>query len=175
MNAGVAAITYLSRGWSAVGAHAAARNTARFSALWFILAFAAPKLGQWIRNLPSDARLVQSFFAAHVVHFTAVALLLWRFETAHIDQNPVRSALVIGIGFGIVTVAGLTANPRNSRAYTVIHNVALYLVGLLFFLAFAHNRVLPLRLMAAGVLIALVLRLSSYRAAQALAAQRGGS
>lgn len=160
-NVAVAAATYLGRGWSVAGAHAGARNTARFSALWFVVAFAAPGFVRYARAMPDEVRLVQSFFAAHAIHFATVALLLWRFEFAHISGNPIRAAEIILIGFGIVMVAGVTAKPRESRIYTAIHKIALYAVFVIFFLAFAHNRVPSLRLMAVGLGLALVLRVTS--------------
>jgi hypothetical protein len=155
----VAATTYALRGWSLAGdAHAAARNTARFSALWFIVAFASPGLAHTVRALRSEARLVQSFFAAHIVHFATVVMLLWRFESAHVYNNPIRALAVIGIGFGLVSTLGLTATPRSSRVYTAVHKTALYAVFLIFFLAFVRNRVLSLRMLAVGLGMALILR-----------------
>jgi hypothetical protein len=160
-NALVASATYFFCGWNIAAAHAAARNTARFSALWFMVAFAAPGLVRFVRALPDETRLVQSFFAAHVIHFASVALLLARFETAHVSDHPIRAAAVILIGFGIVTVAGLTAAARESRLYTTIHKIAVYAVFFIFVVAFANNRVPALRSIAVGLEIALVLRLTS--------------
>ena len=65
----VVAAAYAVHGWNAAGAHAAARNSARLSALWFALAFAAPGLVRFFRSLPAPTTLVYSFFAAHLVHF----------------------------------------------------------------------------------------------------------
>jgi len=62
-------------GWNVVGAHVAARNTARFSALWFLVGFALPGVSRWIRALPSGATLIRAFVAAHLVHFATVAAL----------------------------------------------------------------------------------------------------
>jgi hypothetical protein len=170
----VAIATYFLRGWNVAAAHAAARNTARFSALCFMLAFAAPGLARFTRAFPDEVRLVQSFFDAHTIHFASVALLLWRFEMVHVSEHPIRAAGVILIGFGIVALAGLTAGrdrrprpcditsaPRDSRLYTAIHKIALYAVSLIFFLAFASNRVPALRVMAVGLGLALVMRLTS--------------
>ena len=55
----VVAAAYAVHGWNAAGAHAAARNSARLSALWFALAFAAPGLVRFFRSLPApyDSRL----------------------------------------------------------------------------------------------------------------------
>lgn len=120
------------------------------------------------RALPSEARLVQSFFAAHIVHFATVMMLLWQFEGANAYGNPIRAVAVIGIGSGLVMTLGLTATPHRSRVYTAVHKIALYAVFLIFFLAFVRNRVFLLRMLAVGLAVALILRLTGrmtfYRA-----------
>ncbi len=160
-NLTVVATTYVVRGWNAAGAHAAARNTARLSALWFAVAFAAPGLVRFFRRLPSPATLVHSFFAAHVVHFGAVAVLFTRFEFAHVSQNPRRAAAVVLGGFLVVLVTTLTATPTPSRTYSYIHRATLYAVFLIFFLAFVAHPTKPLRAVAALLALSLVLRLAS--------------
>jgi hypothetical protein len=157
----VASTTFALRGWNAGSAHAAARNTARFSALWFVVAFAAPGLLQWVRRLPSGIRLLQSFFAAHAVHFFTVALLLWSFERAHVTDHPARAAGKFLGGFGLVVVAVVTATPRLSRLYAAIHAIALYAVFAIFFVAFGRNPVVPLRVIALLLGVALILRIGS--------------
>jgi hypothetical protein len=156
----VALATLALQGWNAAGAHAAARNTARFSSLWFIVAFAAPGLGRAVRALPAGARLVQAFVAAHLVHFAVVAALIASFERAHLAQKPVQSAAILVFGFSLVVGAGLTATPRGSRFYSALHSLTLYVLFLIFFLAFAQNAVKPLRLMAVPLALALILRLT---------------
>jgi hypothetical protein len=160
-NLAVMAATYVVRGWNAVGAHAAARNTARLSAIWFAVAFAAPGLVRFFRSLPAPATLVHSFFAAHAVHFAAVAVLLARFEFSHVLQHPGRAAAVVLGGFLLVLVAALTATPGPSRTYAYVHRATLYAVFLIFFLAFAANPAKPLRAVAVLLLLSLVLRLAS--------------
>ncbi len=160
-NLSVALATVALRGWNAAGAHAAARNTARFSSLWFMGAFAAPGLSRLIRGLPAGARLVQAFVAAHLVHFALVAALIATFETAHLVQKPFASAAILVFGFSLVVGAGVTATPRSSRFYSSVHKFTLYVLFLIFFLAFAQNAVKPLRLMAVPLALALILRLTS--------------
>jgi hypothetical protein len=160
-NLSVALATLLFHGWNAAGAHAAARNTARFSSLWFMVAFAAPGLSRFIRVLPAGARLVQAFVAAHLVHFAVVAALIASFETAHLVQKPVASAAILIFGFSLVVGAGLTATPRAPRFYNALHTFTLYALFLIFFLAFALNAVKPLRLLAVPLALALILRLTS--------------
>jgi hypothetical protein len=159
----VLATTYAVRGWNAAGAHAAARNTARLSALWFTVAFAAPGLVRFLRGLPAPATLVRSFFAAHAVHFGAVALLITRFEFSHATQHPARNAAVVLGGFLVVLIAALTATPGPSWTYSYLHRATLYTVFLLFFLAFAANRAKPLRAMDVLLILSLVVRLFGGR------------
>jgi hypothetical protein len=159
-NCAVAAATYAVRGWAAAGGHAAARNTARFSLAWFVVAFAAPGIVRFIRKLPSDATLVRSFVGAHVVHFAAVLGLLLGFESAHLRQHPGQAVAVIGIGFSIVALLGLTA-PSTARVCVTINRITLYLVFLIFFAAFVAHPIKPLRAISFVLGAALILRLLS--------------
>lgn len=155
-----AGLTYSLEGWAAAGAHAAARNTARISALCFIVAFAAPGLANWFTQMPSYARLVQAFFAAHSVHFVTVMYLIAWLERTRLISKPGSSAAVILIGAGLVVAAGLTAS-SETRQSRWIHEISMYAVFLLFFLAFVHNRVFVLRFYAVVLGIALLIRLSA--------------
>jgi len=158
-NLAVMAATFVVRGWNVAGAHAAARNTARLSALWFVVAFAAPGLILFFRSLPAPATLVHSFFAAHAVHFVTVAVLLTRFEFSHVSQHPGRTAAVVLGGFLVVLVAAVTATPRPSRTYSYLHRAALYVVFLIFFGAFVAHPTKPLRTLAVLLVLSLFLRL----------------
>jgi hypothetical protein len=157
----VALATITLQGWNASGAHAAARNTARFSCLWFLVAFAAPGLARLVGSLPAAAHLVRAFVAAHLVHFAVVAALIASFETAHLAQKPGQSAAILVFGFAVLVGAGLTATLRGSRFYRVLHSFTLYLLFLIFFLAFALNSVKPLRVLAVLLALALLLRLAA--------------
>ncbi|HEX6504989.1 MAG TPA: hypothetical protein VF011_17245 [Terriglobales bacterium] len=159
-NCVVALATVAIHGWNAAGAHAVARNSARLAALFFIVAFAAPGLVRFVRRLPSAATLLWAWFAAHLVHFASVAVLLSTFERAHIAHHPGQSILVLLVGSGVVLGAALTASWK-SPLYTAIHNISLYAVFMLFTLAFARNRVPALRLLAVALGLALVLRLTA--------------
>lgn len=145
-------------GWNGPAMHVAARNTARFSMLWFATGFAAPGLLHFVKGLPDEARLIQAFLAAHVVHFSVVALLLSTFDTHHFMQHRLQGLLVITVGLGLTLAAGLTATPRASRLYSAIHRVALYAVFLLFLVAFSANPRPAWRLMAIPLVLALLLR-----------------
>ena len=160
-NSLVCAVTFAIRGWNAGSAHAAARNTARFSMLWFIVGFGAPGVTRLVRTLPTEARLIQAFLAAHVVHFATVSILIATFGLAHLWQNPGRVAAIVLGGFAVVVVAGLTATPRTSWLYTTVHKFTLYFVFLIFFFVFVHNAVKPLRFLVVPLGLALIFRLTS--------------
>jgi hypothetical protein len=162
--------TFAIRGWNAYAAHAAARNSARFAALWFLIAFATPALVRFTCRSPSPAILLWAWFAAHLIHFATVALLLAAFERAQIVQHPARALIVLLIGAGVVFGAALT-NSSHSRTGVAVHNISLYAVFTLFTLAFAHNRIIALRFLAVALGLALILRLAAiFKPATATAA-----
>src|SRR5437879_5699504 len=79
VNALVALVTYGILGWNTTGASAAARNTARFSSLVFMLALltsaAASSGSQKLIALAANRLgMMYAFVAAHLVHYSAVAL-----------------------------------------------------------------------------------------------------
>jgi hypothetical protein len=156
-NALVATAAFAVYGWNADGAHSAARSTARFSALWFMVGFAAPGLARWVRDLPAPAHLIQSFVAAHMVHFATVIVVL-AFTPAHVSGNPIQAAAVVLVGFSVVLGAGLTAIPRPSRLYTAVHRATVYVIFLIFFLDSFVNPIKPLRVYGVFLVLALVLR-----------------
>ena len=157
----VVTATCVVHGWNAAGAHAAARNSARLSALWFALAFAAPGLTRLLRGLPAPATFVYSFFAAHCVHFVTVAVLLTTFDFLHVMQNPARAVAVVLGGFALVLLAAGTATPSAPWTYRYLHRTALYAIFLIFFFAFARHSSKPLRALAAVLALSLFLRLAS--------------
>jgi hypothetical protein len=159
-NVAVMSASWSVYGWNLIGAHVAARNTARFSSLWFILGFAAPGLNRWFRALPGF-RIIQAFVAAHLVHFTAVAMLLAAFMPAHASHNPARTAAIVIIGSALVIAAGLTAKPRASAIYTTVHAALLALIFLIFFLGFLKDPLKPVRGLVVLLALALLLRLGA--------------
>src|SRR5690348_2500174 len=156
----VALATVAVHGWNTGGAHAAARNTARFSSLWFLVAFAAPGLARRVRGLPAGARLIQAFVAAHLVHFAVVAALIASFERTHLAQKPVQSAAILLIGFSLLMGAGITSTLGWSPVNLAVHLFSMYSLFLIFSLAYALNSVKPLRAMTVAFAMALLLRLS---------------
>jgi hypothetical protein len=159
-NCTVVLVTLHAWGWNSPGCHAAARNSARFSAMCFVIAFAAPGLMRFVRGLPSGATLLWAWFAAHVVHFSSVAVLFATFDRTQIAQHRGQTALVVLIGSSVVFGAASTI-ASHSRLRTVIHNALLYAVFAIFTLAFAHNPVASLRVLAAALILALALRLTA--------------
>ena len=65
----IALATYIYYGWNAIGGAVAARNTARFSALFFAVALAAHFHSRYGRDYLA---LIKGFIAAHIVHFGTV-------------------------------------------------------------------------------------------------------
>ncbi len=169
-NAVVAVLTYAILGWSSTGAHAAARNTARFSAICFAIAFAGPALVRFARWFPSVATLILAFVAAQGVHFAAVIALLSTFERAHVAHNPLQTAVAFTVGFGLVLTASLTSQPRSGRCYSAARAFTLYALFLIFTVAFATNRVKLWRGLLVLFMAALVLRLSGHFQGRAQAA-----
>jgi len=161
----VTSVTLALLGWNANGAHAAARNTARFSALCFIVAFATPGLARWFQGIPQTG-LTLSFVAAHLVHYAVVAVLLATFERARLVHDFIRLAPIALAGFALVVALGFTASHRSSRLYMFAHIVSLYIVFIIFCLAFVLNRGWPLRFVAFLLGSALILRLTGQRAAR---------
>ena len=157
----VATVTFLFYGWNVAAAHAAARNTARFSGLWFLLAFAAPGLRRIVASLPDDVRLVRSFVAAHMVHFAVVACILTVWESAHTKDHPAQAAGTIVLGFSLVIAVGVTAVQRASRVFTAVHRMLLYVVFLIFFAGFLKDVIRPLHVIAILFGVGLILRLTN--------------
>jgi hypothetical protein len=157
----VGGFTLMLRGWTVAGAHAAARNTARYTLLWFVVAFAAPGLCKLFRALPSGGALTKAYVGAHLVHFAMVAALIASFESAHLFRSPGRSAAIILVGSLLVLTAGATSNSSSRRLGSALNSYALYAIFLIFLLAFVHNRVAPLRLLVLPLLAALALRISA--------------
>ena len=141
------------------GAHAAARNTARFSALCCAAALASPAVFR-IFHRDTESQLILTFVAAHVVHFLTVAALLFSFERTHIAARPSQSAAVIAVGSSLIVGLGVTAAAARPLGMT-IRSLTLYGASLVFFLAFFHHSVRPLRAIAALLVVALLLRLTS--------------
>jgi hypothetical protein len=155
----IAAITVGVLGWNSAGAHAAARNTARFSALWCAAALASPALSRVFRGY-CENRLIYAFVAAHTVHFVSVAALLFTFEGARIAERAGQSVAVIATGSSLILGLGLAAGAARPLG-RAIRSITLYAASLIFLLAFFHHTVRPLRAIAVIIAIAVVLRLAS--------------
>lgn len=142
--AAIAALGYLLEGgWSADGAGAAARLTARFSFFWFITAWSASALaklwpGGWRAVVLRRRRAIGlGFAAAHFVHLGALLIAVLVFAT------PRSATTIYGGGFGYVMVAlmALTSNdwsvrtlgPRN---WKLLHTFGGIVIAGIFFTSY---------------------------------------
>jgi hypothetical protein len=146
-------------GWNAVGAHASARYTARFSACAFVFAFAHPGLIRWFRSLPSYASLIHAFVGAHCVHFAAVALTIALDLDHDLRKSPGPAAAVVGVGFSLVILTGLTVS-ASSKLYRVLHSLTVYAVFAIFLLGYVKHPLHPFRSVAVALIVSLALRIS---------------
>jgi hypothetical protein len=157
-NAVVAVLTYAVLGWNSAGAHAGARNTARLSALIFIVGFAQPGLMRIWHQLPSSADLVQAFVSAHLVHFAAVILMV-ALDTSHFLRHfSVGGVLVVTIGLSVTLAAGLTA--RSTGALRIANEVVLYALFAILFADYLQHPVKLIRSVAVLLGLALVVRIA---------------
>lgn len=133
----------LEGGWTADGAAAAGRLTARFSFFWFITAWSASALaklwpGGWRGVLLRRRRAVGlGFAAAHFVHLGALLIAVLVFAT------PRSLTTIYGGGFGYVMVAlmALTSNdwsvrtlgPRN---WKLLHTIGGIVIAAIFFTSY---------------------------------------
>ncbi len=100
-------------------------------------------------------------------------MLFASFERPLFAERPGETALVVLIGSSIVVGATVTVTAQ-SLLWVVIHNVLLNLAFAIFTLAFVHNKVVVLRLLAAALIIALALRLfAQFKPAAAPLASAG--
>ncbi len=169
----VLCLSWVAYGWNWAGVHGAARNTARFSALWFLAGFAAPGLVRWIRGWPAETDLLQAFVAAHMVHYGSVLAVL-AFDPAHLLHHPIAAGVAIAGGFLLVLGLGLTARPRASALYGSLHRSLLYAIFLVFFVGLLNDRFRPFRVLAALLGLGLILRLTSGMSLAPLKAEAAG-
>lgn len=136
----VAALGYAEfGGWTAEGAGAAARYTARFSFPIFVLAWSASAIvalwpGGWRNVILRRRRAIGlSFAAAHFVHLAALLVVVLIFGAE-------RSATTIyGGGFGYVMIAlmALTSNDRfvrtlGPRSWKLLHTSGALTIAVIF-------------------------------------------
>jgi hypothetical protein len=152
----VAAATLLFWGWNPAGAHAAARYTARISLVWFALALSAPGLRRYWEAF-SPVSLTLAFLTAQTIHFTAVTVVLVGFDWQRAAGAPLRSALFIGVGAGLITLFGWASLGQPSAAKKVTLPIAGTLIFLIFFAAVVRHSG-PVRLLALPLIVALPLR-----------------
>ena len=104
--------------------------------------------------------MIHAFVAAHSMHFLAVLAVLATYERAHIAARPGESVAVIAVGS--LLMLGLAYTAAAARRLTrAIRSLTLYAASLIFFLAFYHHTVRPIRGIAALLAIALILRVTT--------------
>lgn len=120
------------------GAALAARHTARFSALWFLVAFAAGPLARiarasWARLLVRERRGIGlGFCAAHTVHLAAILLWLGRGGAAG-----AATLAAGGLGYLFVFAMAATSNDAavhrlGARRWLALHTAGQYYLWFLF-------------------------------------------
>ena len=157
----MALCTYAIIGWNSAGGHAAARNTARFSFLWFAFAFALPGLVRFHGAMPSETRAIQAFVSAHTIHYCAVLTMGYLAADSILRKGNRGSVLFVAIGFVLVLMVGLTSNPELARKYRRMNAILLYVVFLIFLVAYGKHPDHLLRSLLIPLLLALILRWSS--------------
>jgi len=134
----VLAATLLLAGGGEHGSALAARHTARFSALWFLVAFAAGPLARltrasWARHLVRERRGIGlGFCAAHTVHLAAI--LLW---LGH--GGKAEGATLAGGGLGYAWMFAMAATSHDAavrrlgaRRWLVLHTAGQYYLWFIF-------------------------------------------
>ncbi len=126
-------------GWTLDGALAAARFTARFAFLWFILAWSAGALarlfpGGWRAVLRRRRRAIGlGFAAAHGVHLGALLIATLTFG----DPTALATILGGGIVYVFVALMALTSNDAavrilGPRRWSLLHATGGYMIALVF-------------------------------------------
>jgi hypothetical protein len=154
----VAASTYAILGWNAAGAYASARNTARFSLIFFLAGFAQPGLVCLWQRMPSAATLIESFVCAHIVHFVTVINAVALDKTHFLRHFSVPGILTVFVGASVVLGAGFTA--RQTGALRFLHQVLLYLNFAIFFAGYLKYPVNQMRGLAIVLALALLIRVA---------------
>lgn len=116
----------------------AARHTARFSALWFMVAFAAGPLARitrasWARVLVRERRGIGlGFCAAHTVHLAAI--LLWLGHGGKADAATLAGG---GLAYLFLLAMAATSNDAavrrlGARRWLALHTVGQFYLWLIF-------------------------------------------
>ncbi len=160
LNLFLGTVAYLRFGWTAFGSHVAARYTARFAALLFILAYAAPGLQRLFSALPCSVRSIRTYVSAHCVHFIAVALVILVDKANHLRHLSTTTVLIVVIGSGLVLSAAATVTLTGSLLGRILHEVNLLLLFLIFLAAFAKHPSAPYRTVTILLVASLLTRIA---------------
>jgi hypothetical protein len=134
------------KGVSESGIRSALRVTARWSYLWFWLAYAggalAVLLGSTFRGLAMRGReFGLAFASAHLVH---VGLVLWLYHITH--QPPLTGSLLVFFGIGIfwTYLLALLSIPLISKVmgptvWRIVRTVGVEYIAIVFFYDFRES------------------------------------
>lgn len=135
----IGTVALLVNGWSFDGAISAASWTARWSFIWFLLAWSASSLamlwpGGWRRQLLRRRRAAGvSFAAAHVVHagFFTTAILVFGVE------RPVPILVSGGLVYAVILAMAATSNDAalrrlGARRWKRLHTIGGWIVLAVF-------------------------------------------
>jgi hypothetical protein len=89
-------------------------------------------------------------------------------------HHPITAGVAIAGGFLLVLGLGLTAKPRASELYGYLHRFLLYAIFLVFLGGLLNDRFRPFRMLAAGLGLGLILRLTSGMKFDRLKAEAAG-
>jgi DMSO/TMAO reductase YedYZ heme-binding membrane subunit len=148
----------LEGGWTADGAAAGARLTARFALVWFVAAWSASALarlwpGGWRTIALRRRRAIGlGFAAAHFVHFAALLIATLVFA----QPSALEKVIGGGVGYVLVAAMAITSNDQSIRLlsprnWKLLHATGGYIVAFIF--AFAYwGRLENAPLLAGGAL-----------------------
>ena len=96
-----------------------------------------------------------------MVHYGAVLTMGYLAADSILRKLNIGSMLFVAIGFLLVLMVGITSNPHSSRNYQRLHVFLLYIVFLIFLIAYGKHPDHLLRFLLIPLLAALVMRWSS--------------
>jgi hypothetical protein len=142
----IAIVTLVDKGVSESGIRSTLRVTARWSYLWFWLAYAggalAVLLGSTFRRLAQRGReFGLAFASAHLVH---VGLVLWLYHIT--QQSPLTGFLLVFFGIGIfftyllaLLSISLISRMMSPTVWRIVRTIGVEYIAIVFLYDFARN------------------------------------
>jgi hypothetical protein len=161
------ALTLFYYHWTVDAAQVAARNTARFSALWMAAAIA------W-RASERGLDALKGFVATHAVHYAAVLWFAYSDAHHHLHSFAPTALLVATFGTAHLIVVATTMHAATGWRQK-LNSAAVYLAWLLFVIATGSRL---FKEPAAAVVFAVMLAAMAYRllsASKPMSMQQGGA